>query len=344
MDATYNNGRDWTLDTLTKHNQLLATPAVPQTQSPLFRIPLEIRRRIFEYALTDYRNPDFDWKRQDPELSFAGLLKASKRVDTQLLRTCRAAYEECWFMPLTLLEHVYQDAEQDDPFAPYFPVENSSSWLARWAMLELIANHQSQSRGRTIPEIEIAYMHVLTTSDELVHGYLLKFFRAQRPVVPRVFHITLLGSPFQSLEHFLRHDEWLRAVSLPNFVREVHFEMLRHVTEEARKEEDFRGFMDEIRDSWFFSRSDGVVLYGDKDTWVESNWSTCLGPEPNTSSRDHVMTLFITITFRTEESIIRRGGLVSERAKENARRRGESYGYGPNWLPGPIEEERCCVQ
>jgi hypothetical protein len=338
MDRNREGAEVVILDTFAKHNQIMATPIVPQTQSPLFRIPAELRERIFEYALTDYPDPKFDKDREDVD-HIDGLFKASRRTDTQLLRTCRAVYMECWFMPLVLFEHIYQT--NDGTYAPYSRFNKSSSWLCRQSMLELIINHQAQLRGGRINSaMIIEYMHILASTELLVQGNMLQFLRAERHVVPQILHITLMDTPFEPIGRLLAHDDWLRAVTLPVSVREVHLEMFR-VGVEASEFSDFRNAVDVIIGKWFFARSDGVVLYG--DTKFESDWSPCL-VKRDTSPSYIGEPLVITVDFRTEDKIVKQGRSVSETAKENAQTRGSACGYGPEWIPEPVEAERCCVQ
>ncbi|KAF3274270.1 hypothetical protein TWF970_008021 [Orbilia oligospora] len=72
---------------------------VPQTISPLFKLPGEIRNLIWAYALAPYNDPahpypvDRLYRRPD--------YWAPQKSDIALLRTCKAIYTESWHFPWT---------------------------------------------------------------------------------------------------------------------------------------------------------------------------------------------------------------------------------------------------
>lgn len=72
----------------------------PQDSSPLFRLPVEVREVIWRHATAAYddviRPHDYATHYWRPQHEFA------KRVDTELLMTCRAIYAEASHMPLAL--------------------------------------------------------------------------------------------------------------------------------------------------------------------------------------------------------------------------------------------------
>lgn len=86
----------------------------PQLESPLFRLPLEIRYAIWALVTATHRDPDRPYDRRGhlwrPDNT------GPYRVHTQLLRTCRAVYSEAWDLPLkqtTLV--IFEGSECDRP-------------------------------------------------------------------------------------------------------------------------------------------------------------------------------------------------------------------------------------
>lgn len=81
-----------------------------QSQSPLFKLPREIRNDIWRYATATYCDPDRPFRHSErrPELS------GPRRCDTALLRTCREIYLEAWDLPLRQTPFVVHEGYQDD--------------------------------------------------------------------------------------------------------------------------------------------------------------------------------------------------------------------------------------
>lgn len=80
-----------------------ASEVKTQFQSPLFGvIPGEIRNAIFELALEEYDDPQQLYQRTS-YYARPGI-RAVKRVDAQLLRTCKRVYSETRSLPLKNLE------------------------------------------------------------------------------------------------------------------------------------------------------------------------------------------------------------------------------------------------
>ncbi|KPM39331.1 hypothetical protein AK830_g7259 [Neonectria ditissima] len=83
-----------------------------QPQSPLFRLPVEIRSQIWQLATATHSDPERLYDRRlniwRPDNT------GSRRVDRALLRTCRAAYAEAWDLPLKQTPLVIFDASEGD--------------------------------------------------------------------------------------------------------------------------------------------------------------------------------------------------------------------------------------
>ncbi|KAK5037809.1 hypothetical protein LTS07_001276 [Exophiala sideris] len=85
--------------------QATAMTAEPQDQSPLFKLPAEIRLHIFELALTSYDDISqphrTDRKFYRPEYHY------HRKFDCALLQTCRHIYQETRLLPVSVNEHVF---------------------------------------------------------------------------------------------------------------------------------------------------------------------------------------------------------------------------------------------
>ncbi|KAJ4023776.1 hypothetical protein NW761_014932 [Fusarium oxysporum] len=88
--------------------EILSKPDDPHSDSPLFGLlPAETRNQIFSLALTDCEGPFPDRHYSDNVCYARPSYFAPRRTDTALLRTCRAAYRECRFLPFTLTEQTF---------------------------------------------------------------------------------------------------------------------------------------------------------------------------------------------------------------------------------------------
>ncbi|SMR46347.1 unnamed protein product [Zymoseptoria tritici ST99CH_3D1] len=89
-----------------------------QQQSPLFQLPQELRRLIFEFATSSHDDPNHNSISGGRVAAQSGRFK-KQRVSTSLLRTCRRAWLEANALPLRNFEHrfwfcsVYSDAGQE---------------------------------------------------------------------------------------------------------------------------------------------------------------------------------------------------------------------------------------
>jgi hypothetical protein len=77
-----------------------------QNNSPLFnKIPAEIRNQIFEYALAEYED---DTRRYAFEsYHYRPGLTCRRKIDWQLLLTCKRIWLETRVLPASLAEHVW---------------------------------------------------------------------------------------------------------------------------------------------------------------------------------------------------------------------------------------------
>lgn len=83
-----------------------------QIQSPLFGgLPGELRNQIFELALEQYDDPDHMYRGETYYCRPGSL--GEKRVDTQLLRTCKRVYQEAKALPLRGAELYFYGGSKD---------------------------------------------------------------------------------------------------------------------------------------------------------------------------------------------------------------------------------------
>ncbi|KAJ3540545.1 hypothetical protein NM208_g5019 [Fusarium decemcellulare] len=121
-----------------------------QPQSPLFRLPLEIRQNIWELSTATVCDPDRPYNRG--WLHWRPNSTGPFRVDTALLKTCRAIYAETWDLPLkqtTLVIH--EGTEQDRPlWRPVYPVVLGKGlfYLQAWQILLIRRAHMTFSQFR----------------------------------------------------------------------------------------------------------------------------------------------------------------------------------------------------
>jgi len=90
------------------HTRILAIPPHPQDDCPLFnRFPAEIREHIFTLALADFPDPDAENRYESDTYYTRPAYFAPRKSDTRLLRTCRAVYNETWFLPFIMREQTH---------------------------------------------------------------------------------------------------------------------------------------------------------------------------------------------------------------------------------------------
>ncbi|KAH0548110.1 hypothetical protein GP486_008160 [Trichoglossum hirsutum] len=77
----------------------------PQRSCPLFRLPPEIRARIYEFAFSEYDDLENPYDRQTHY--YRPGYHYRHRIDTALLMTCRLIYLEARLIPLYINEHVF---------------------------------------------------------------------------------------------------------------------------------------------------------------------------------------------------------------------------------------------
>ncbi|KAH7009808.1 hypothetical protein EDB80DRAFT_713918 [Ilyonectria destructans] len=298
-------------------NQILSGPEAPQDNSPLFsRLPAEVRSHIFSYALTDYPDPSPDKRYKDTTIYKRPTYFAPRKNDTQLLRTCRAVYRECWFMPFVLKEHTHWIGHEDR--AP-------PNYQARQVLQELTGTLKHIVEQQGGKDVEVERVRVFAQMWKLEEGGLADLLKLPY-LNPRNVTLTIRHADWwwwENDEPLRFEGQWIKGVcqTLHPSVREVCIE----IESVSRKKDQIDAIAKQMIERWFFKRTDGVVLYADAtggsktaDSWTGSScW------QKNRWIRDEsepgkIEYYILAITFRPESVIERRGGRVSDVAKNFA--------------------------
>lgn len=342
------------------HDQLLATPPDPQTSSPLFnRLPAEVRNAIFSLALTDYLDPDPAKRYEADSLLSRPAYSAPRRTDTSLLRTCRVVYREAWFLPFILREQTHWLTREDRAPPEYvqghgLSIQNLTSILQRYNIGNGGNGRDNAEHLAEIDSIRVfAQMFLLEEGDPLVNL------------------IKTPGLRFRQLTITIRHTDWWHWESdrplsidggkwiqkasevLPETVREVRMEL----ESLERKKGQIDAIAAQMRQKWFFKRTDGAVLLADappeeenteksdddasqegelvtrwsgSSTWQDQRW---LRDETEPGRVDYYIR---TVPFKLRQHIEAEGGCVSAEALKAA----EADEFDPEKLNLRLPNER----
>lgn len=303
------------------HGAILSGPTNVQGQSPLFALlPGEVRHQIFLLALTDYEdtNPEHQF---DQETCYTRpSYFAPRKTDTELLRTCRAVYKECWHMPFILTEQIHWLTASNRA-----PPGFKSSRLHRWI--------HDVAELKTEEDREIDLLRVFAQMYVLEDGALARLL-ATPLLRPRTLILTIRHADwwFWEEDEPLRFEsKWIEAVSrrLPDSVREIRIEL----ESLKRKKKQVDEIATQMTEKWYFKRSDDVVLFADTSsgaaqinewsgtsTWHSQRW---IRDESSPGKIDYYVRI---VSFRARNVIERRGGVISEKAGRWAA--GNFYGQG----------------
>ncbi|KAL7787056.1 hypothetical protein V8C37DRAFT_391293 [Trichoderma ceciliae] len=296
------------------HQRLLSKEVDSQEESPLLSLfPPEIRSKIFTLALSDYEDTDALYN-TDTCFTRPSYF-APRKTSTELLRTCRAIYRETWFLPFILREQTHWlSATNRAP--PGYNERHSIPELQQ--LLAEITRQLSQDK------IEIESLHVFAQMYRVEQGGLAVLLSTPG-LHPRQLTLTIRHTDWWLWENDepLRFEaEWIRGVSraMSSSTREFRIEL----ESLERKKDQVDAIGKHMAEHWFFERIDGTVLYADvsgkcqkvsrwtgTSTWHDHRWT-------RDENKDGKLDYYIlTITFEPELALQRKGGVVSERAKEN---------------------------
>jgi hypothetical protein len=298
--------------------KLLSKPAAEQRQCPLFStLPGEVRAQIFSFALTDYPDPDPE-KKYSPDTCFTRpSYFAPRRTDTELLRTCRAIYKECWHLPFLLEEQLYWITAPDRA-----PPEFGSFRRPRLGQrVQRIAELQGEDK------VIIDRLRVFAQMYKVEEGGMASLLHTPH-LLPRCITLTIRHADWWFWEDdnpLSFKGNWIKAACavMPNTVNEIHIELESLERKKAQVDEIAK----QMAQRWFFKRPDGGVLYADNrngaatvDRWTgTSTWHNRRWVRDET--RDGEIDYYIvTVSFQLGPTLERRGGFISETARENATR------------------------
>ena len=306
------------------HVQILSIPAASQHDSPLFgMLPGEVRSYIFSLALADYADASPD-KQYEAETCYKRPhYFAPRRSDTALLSTCRAAYAECWFLPFVLQEQTHWLTSQDRA-PPEYNVYEHEPYAVQFHSLKSPLQQIHDQRGAN-ETIEIESLRAFAQMYRLKEDALALLLQTPH-LHPRRVTLTIRHADwwFWEDDEPLRFSgEWIEDVSrvLPSSVREFYIEL--ETLERKKKQLD--SIAKQMRERWFFKRTDGAALYADvtggnaevsrwsgTSTWHGRRW---VRDETESGRIDYYV---LCIPFRLQHVVERGGGSVSDHARQAA--------------------------
>ncbi|KAJ3466943.1 hypothetical protein MRS44_004507 [Fusarium solani] len=296
---------------------ILSVPDNPQSGSPLFRLlPAEVRNQIFALALTDYEDPSPDNHYDDNTCFTRPSYFAPRRTDTTLLRTCRAVYRECRFLPFMLTEQLHW-LSFDERAPPEYDVNTAVDKLHATAME--IAQQMGQE------QVQIEGIRAFPQMFKLEGGELGSLLRSPY-MDPKRLTITIRHADWWNWEDDapLRFESsWISDVSdeLSPSLNEICIEM--ETLERKKRQVDRIAKM--MIERWFFKKLDGTVLVADTEgsTRQESRWRGTSRWHNKRWIRDEteegvIDYYIVSVTFRPRHVIERNGGKISEHDDEEA--------------------------
>ncbi|KAK6528522.1 hypothetical protein TWF281_009763 [Arthrobotrys megalospora] len=215
----------------------------PQSSSPLFSLPGELRNLIWEYVLTPYNDPTRAYPSSTcyarPDF-FAPLTSS-----VSLLRTCKAIYFETWYLPWTTAELCF-----------YLTVD-----VRRPPRVETVENVQRALRhlNNTNVDTTINHVRVFAQLCSLEDGMRLQYLLNMEHFKPKTITVTIRHTDFwywENDESLRVGGYWVGACRFPESVEKVRVEF--------ESLERKKGQVDEIAqqavERWEFCRKDGRKL------------------------------------------------------------------------------------
>lgn len=238
--------------------------ANPQDQSFLFSLPGEVRDAIYTAALTSYEDARKPYDRNT--YWFRPHYFARRRSDYTLLRTCKKVYQEAWFKPWSLADHTFWLTSPDRaPIGTRTFISHHSFGQA----LQLIQAHYGDVEVERVRFFAQMYMLERGEMDRYLQ---LAYFH------PRSITVTIRHTDWWHWER----DEWLHInrswvdnCKLPLSTQSFQMELETLV----RKKDQLESIVEQMKESWFFTRTDGSLLTAkhtatDRSTWRgSSTWA-----------------------------------------------------------------------
>ncbi len=185
----------------------------PQSDSPLFKLPKELRDMIFEYASTQSPDPRHEYR--ETEFYYRPGNTARHKTYTSLLFTCRRAWLEANAMPMQQAEHCFwfqrgpYDTQGDSGWA--INLRHERDRYARFLRSLTTANLQN------LTYIHL-FMQMFQAQEFSQTGRLALFFSdyyLRLGLRPRTFHITIRQSDWWEWENDYPLDldeRWVQTV------------------------------------------------------------------------------------------------------------------------------------
>ncbi|KAI8722426.1 hypothetical protein NCS52_00386500 [Fusarium sp. LHS14.1] len=313
---------------------ILSVSDNPQSGSPLFKLlPAEVRNQIFALALTDYEDPSPDNHYDNNTCFTRPSYFAPRKTDTTLLRTCRAVYRECRFLPFMLTEQLHW-LSFDERAPPEYDVDTAVDKLHATAkeIAQQMGQEQVQIEGiRAFPQ-----MFKLEAGD-------LEMLLGTPYMDPKRLTVTIRHADWWYWEDDapLRFEgTWIRDVSdvLSPSLNEICIEM--ETLERKKRQVDRLAKM--MIERWFFKKRDGTVLVADTEgsTRQESRWRGTSRWHNKRWVRDEteqgvIDYYIVSVTFRPRHMIERSGGKISELVSKRA----ETNDHGDDGLSLRLPDE-----
>lgn len=270
---------------------ILDVDAKPQDQSPLFRyFPPEVRSRIWAFTLAIAPDTDPAWQYDLATPYIRPGYTAPRRVYTDLLQTCRAVFEECWFMVADYFEHaVWVTSANHTPIGEGPPRTDEQ---------------RAALRG---PRGGIGRMRLFVRVSELERGALYPALWHARFLRPETVTVTLAHAswPDWHRDRPLRLGAgWTRdfGESLQDRVREVYIEL----ETAERKADQARELAAQMMRKWFIVRQDYKKMFADRVE--ESRWRGTSAWNHRRWKREEIQPgvmnyVVVAVRFRLEEDM-----------------------------------------
>lgn len=229
-----------------------------QNKSPLFSvIPPEIRNAIFAFALSDFE--DIDNAYSTGSFWARPGYYGPRRACTELLRTCKRAYMEAWYLPFAYAEHSFHLGL--DHRVP----SDARLWRNKFQKC-LNTIHTFHGKVEAGHVRVFAQLHSLEPGESLQQVLNMKHFH------PKSITLTIRYTDFWHWEENVPlhiNARWVNVVRFPNTVTEftIDFESIK------RREGEVHYIADGAADNWHFQRNDGVILTPRKNEALISKWT-----------------------------------------------------------------------
>jgi hypothetical protein len=324
------NAVNWSLDRPDHHASILAKTDNPQRSSPLWsKLPAELRGAIFALVPADPEDPHRGRQYNNTIRFVRPLGTLAREDDLPLLRSCRAAYRECWLDAVVLRERKYWISGTVDNF----------NVRPKDARADYVLPRVLDRLG--VDKIEVRSLRVFARTTELYGGDLAKLL-SNELLHPR--SVTLVIRPRcwpigpDNVRTF--KARWIRdaALRMSPSTREFRVELGCY----RGWRRDIDHFAQVMRERWFLVRADDTLMFADCSgqedqetaSWTETSTKHNLRPwlaNPRQFPEDHHYYMN-TIIFRLEEDLGRRGDVISEQARLRAEKYQSEEQQTKRWM------------